>query len=362
MDSQQRSRYVELLNDYIIVGFGIAGLSFCEHLERNNKSFIVFDDDSQQSSMVAGGMYNPVILKRFTLAWNADQQQDYALPFYEDLETKFDESFIVPLKVHRKFASIEEQNLWFESLDKPGLKRYMSKDIKENSNPYVKADFGLGQLDNVGRILVSKLIKAFRKHLENQKSFFYEHFDFDELSIKDGIVSYKGYKAKHIVFATGYGLAVNPLFNSLPLNGSKGELVLIEAPKLKLEVILKSGVFVLPLGKDCYYVGATYNWKDKTNKPSIEAREQILSKLEKFIDVDYKVVDQIAGIRPTVVDRRPLVGRHPKHENVYVLNGMGTRGVLVAPTVSKQLYNFIEEGIELDDEISIERFTAQMES
>ncbi len=356
MDSQQRSRYVELLRDYIVVGFGIAGLSFCEHLERNQKSFIVFDDDSQQSSWVAGGMYNPVILKRFTLAWNAVSQQEYALPFYKSLEEKLNDSFLVPLKVHRKFASVEEQNLWFEAMDKPLMYQFMSSKVLQNDNPRIKAEFGLGQLEGVGRLRVGKLIDAYRKRLEAANSFLFEHFDFTQLRFVADGVQYKGYKAKQIVFATGYGLKSNPLFQELPLQGTKGELILIEAADLKLEAILKAGVFLLPLGSDRYYVGATYNWSDKTNEPSEKAREELLSKLDKLVDVDYKVIDQIAGIRPTVIDRRPIVGNHLVYQNAYVLNGMGTRGVLVAPTLSKQLYDYIEEGAALEPEIDVKRF------
>ena len=42
--------------DYIIVGLGLAGLAFVEELIQANKSFIVFEDDSQTSSLVAGGV------------------------------------------------------------------------------------------------------------------------------------------------------------------------------------------------------------------------------------------------------------------------------------------------------------------
>ncbi len=347
---------MELLRDYIVVGFGISGLSFCEHLERNSKSFIVFDDDSQQSSWVAGGMYNPVILKRFTLAWNAVSQLEYALPFYKSLEQKLNDCFLVPLKVHRKFASIEEQNLWFEAIDKPHMDQFMSSKVLQNENPYVKAPYGLGQLEGVGRLNVRNLIDSYRKRLKALNSFVFEHFDFDQLQFQDSTVSYKGYKAKKIVFATGYGLKSNPLFKELPLQGTKGELVLIESADLKIDTILKAGVFLLPLGDDRYYVGATYNWNDKTNRPSEKAKEELLSKLDKLIEAPYTVIDQIAGIRPTIIDRRPLVGRHLDHQNVFVLNGMGTRGVLVAPTLSKQLYDYIEQGAVLDPEVDVQRF------
>ena len=66
---------------YIIVGIGLAGLAFAEELRKQGKTFVVFEDNSQTSSLVAGGMYNPVILKRFTPVWNAKDQLSEAIPF-----------------------------------------------------------------------------------------------------------------------------------------------------------------------------------------------------------------------------------------------------------------------------------------
>jgi len=74
--------------DYIIVGIGLAGLAFVEELINSQKTFMVFEDNSQTSSLVAGGVYNPVILKRFTPVWNATEQLAVALPFYDALEKK----------------------------------------------------------------------------------------------------------------------------------------------------------------------------------------------------------------------------------------------------------------------------------
>ena len=76
--------------DYIVVGLGLAGLAFIEELIAANKSFLVFEDRSQTSSLVAGGVYNPVILKRYSPVWNAKEQLAVALPFYERLEKKFE--------------------------------------------------------------------------------------------------------------------------------------------------------------------------------------------------------------------------------------------------------------------------------
>ena len=77
---------METTVDYIIVGLGLAGIAFAEELKRQAKTFVVYEDSSQTSSLVAGGMYNPVILKRFTPVWNAKEQLDVAIPFYLSLE------------------------------------------------------------------------------------------------------------------------------------------------------------------------------------------------------------------------------------------------------------------------------------
>ena len=67
-------------------------------------------------------------------------------------------------------------------------------------------------------------------------------------------------------------------------------------------------------------------------------------------------MNHVAGIRPTVKDRRPLVGQHEKYSNLYILNGLGTRGVMIAPYVAEKLFNFIEKGEDLDKEIDVNRF------
>ena len=67
-------------------------------------------------------------------------------------------------------------------------------------------------------------------------------------------------------------------------------------------------------------------------------------------------MNHVAGVRPTVKDRRPLVGRHSEYKNLYMLNGLGTRGVMIAPYVAKELFEFIENDEALDIEIDINRF------
>ena len=133
-----------------------------------------------------------------------------------------------------------------------------------------------------------------------------------------------------------------------------------KSSRLDLDFVLKSKVFIIPLQKGHYLVGATYNWDDKTNSVTKEAREELLEKLNLILNCDFEIVEQRAGIRPTVLDRRPLVGRHQKHANLYILNGMGTRGVIIAPLAARQLFEMIENNKALDPEINIARFNRDL--
>lgn len=342
--------------DYIIVGLGLAGLAFAEQLENNNKSFVVFEDNSQNSSLVAGGVYNPVILKRFTPVWDALDQLKIAMPFYKALEKKLNTKFDFTLDIHRVFTSVEEQNNWFSACDKPFFSDYMIPQIIQNTNQNVNANFGYGKIINTGKIDTEVMLTTYKKHLDNKNLLRNERFDYAALKFKDYLVNYKNITTKHIVFCEGFGVKKNPYFKNVPLQEAKGELLTIHAPELKIDFLLKSSIFIMPLGNHYYKIGATFNWTDKTLLPTEEGKNELLAKLRKIITADFEIVDQKAGIRPTVKDRRPILGKHNIHKQLAILNGLGTRGVMLAPIMARNLFDHLENDQPIDKEIAITRF------
>lgn len=342
--------------DYLVVGLGLAGVSFCEQLEENNKTFHVISDDSQTSSSVAGGLYNPVILKRFTLAWKAKEQLEAAGPFYRTLEKKLGVKLNHPMEITRRFHSIEEQNLWFEAMDKPVLGAFLSGEIRNNSNARIHAPYGFGSVLQTGRVATDTLVRNYLGYLAESGRLTEERFMYHGVQLHEDTIRYKSLAARNLVFTEGFGLRKNPYFNYLPLRGNKGEYVIIEAPELKEDKAIKSGIFCIPLGEHRYKIGANYDRDDLTNRTTERTKVELLRQLGKFIRCDYEVIGQVAGVRPGVVDRRPLVGRHPLESNLYVLNGFGSRGVLIAPYVAPLLYQYIEDGVPLAPEIDIARF------
>lgn len=342
--------------DYLIVGSGLAGIAFAETALENNKSILVFDNYSQQSSKVAGGLYNPVILKRFSEVWEAQEQIDLLNSFYSKLENKLDTKFDFKIPIYRKLFSVEEQNNWFIATDKIGLTPFLSSKLITKKYNGIDSPFNYGEVLQTGYVDTEKLLINYHRFLENENLLLKEEFNYSLLEIDSDFVQYKNIKAKNIIFAEGFGMMANPYFSKLPLDGTKGELLIIKVPNLNLDAVIKTSVFILPLGNDLYKVGATYNWKDKTNLPTEEGKQELLENLKEILNCDFEIIEHLAGVRPTVKDRRPMVGTHPNYERIHLLNGLGTRGVMLAPAMAKALFENLEIEMPLDKTIDIKRF------
>lgn len=342
--------------DYLIIGSGLAGISFAEVALRNDKSILVLDDNSQNSSKIAGGLYNPVILKRFSEVWKAQEQLILMNEFYSFLENKMQCKVDFKRPILRKFFSVEEQNNWFAASDKIALTPFLSTELIAKKYVGIDSPYGYGEVLQTGYVDTALLLNKYKLYLNENNLFQEESFDYDALQIVSDGIQYKNIKAKHIIFAEGFGMHANPYFKHLPLDGTKGELFIIKAPQLDLDVIVNTSVFILPLGDDLFKVGATYNWKDKTDLPTEEGKTELMERIKEIITCDFEIIDHFAGVRPTVKDRRPLVGTHQNHKSIHILNGLGTRGVMLGPATAKALFENIELKIPLDKEINIDRF------
>ena len=64
--------------DYLIIGQGISGTFLSYYLQRENKSFLVIDNNFKSApSRIAAGIINPVTGRRMVTVWMADE----VLPF-----------------------------------------------------------------------------------------------------------------------------------------------------------------------------------------------------------------------------------------------------------------------------------------
>lgn len=346
-----------LKTDYLIVGQGVAGSCLALKLLQENKTFRVIDHFQHNASCVAVGVYNPVVLKRFALIWQAQHQLDLLKVYFEKFEQILHGSYLHPLPTFRILSDENEIHAWRLKAESDGLEPFLNPTIFQDVPENFKMSFGYAEVKQTGRVDLGKCLKDFRKYLENNNLLIKEKFHHNLLKIKEKGISYQNIEAEHIVFCEGFGIKENPYFNYLPIIGVKGEVLKIKTETPVPPAIWKASTFLMPLEGNFAFTASTYDRDDLTPVPSEKGKKEILENLEKFYKGSYEVVDHLASIRPTVRDRRPVIGTHPLYQNVHLLNGMGTRGTLLGPAMAEELYNHLELGKPLDKEADLRRFT-----
>ncbi|PQB03606.1 NAD(P)/FAD-dependent oxidoreductase [Aureitalea marina] len=342
--------------DFIIVGAGIAGTSLAEQLRRRGKSFVIIDSGQATATAVAGGVVNPVVVKRLNPVWRAAEFLKYARSFYWEMSQSLAINFLQELQLHRPFEHVGEQNNWMAVSDRPDLVEFLDTQIQTNRNSGLKADHGMGVVKGTFRLDTTTLLNGYKAWLVSQDLLIQERFEHELLRFERSKWVYKQFEAGRIIFAEGYQVLNNPYWQLDALIPKKGEYLIVHSPQLKLQNMLKGRFFIIPLGDDHYQVGATFAHGDSTLDATDQGTEQMLDYLNQALKVDFEIVDQLVGMRPTVSDRRPLIGKHPQYENMAFLNGMGTRGLLMAPLASKWLLDHLEYGKDLPEEVTLERF------
>ena len=121
--------------DTLIVGFGIAGLSYAEQLRRHKKSFVVVAPEEESASHLAAGIVNPTVLKRFQPCLESPSFLDYAFPFYSDLEQWVQsQMFFILCPYIESLNDIQEQNDWRVAASSTSLEKYLNKQLISKDN------------------------------------------------------------------------------------------------------------------------------------------------------------------------------------------------------------------------------------
>jgi glycine oxidase len=340
--------------DYIIVGQGLAGSAVAVQLLRRGKNILVIDLPSKNnSSRIAAGLFNPVTGKKMVKTWLADKLFPCLHEFYKSVEQHTGTRFFYPTGLYRPFLSIEEQNEWMAKSAEPSLVRYIQSVQLSPFFTHVNDPYGGLLLKQCGYLDTTQYIHAVSSWIRKEGTLLYEDFDFDRLRVGEGI-EYGEVRAGRIIFCQG--VHANPLFDWLPVRPLKGETITIGS-SFHEEVIINRGVYLVP-GRSPgeWRAGATYNFQDDRPGVTPGALQELREKLGELVNFPFEVRDQQWGLRPTTPDRRPLLGTHPEHESIAVFNGLGTKGVSLAPYFSEVLIHSIENRVPLNKEVNIERY------
>jgi glycine oxidase len=348
---------LNLKYDYILVGQGLAGTMLYWFLSRQGKRVCVIDHfNPTSSSNIAAGIIHPVTGRRIVKTWMADTLIPFASKTYTDIEDHFHEKLFFKKDIIELIHSVKEQNDWNNKIASDEMKDYFGKEDMSDLYTDVLVDHPKKiAITKSGWLNIAKMISLFRNKIP-QHDLHDEHFDFNLLQLHDEGVSYKNIDAGKILFCEGPGAVQNPFWKHLPFLLSKGELITIRSDKLNIDHIITKTIFILPLGKNLFKVGSTYSWDELDEIPTEKAKANLMESLKKIMNVPFEVVDHKAAIRPTVKERRPFIGLHHQHSQVGIFNGLGTKGVLLAPFFANHFSEFLDKKTELINEIDVKRF------
>ncbi len=346
----------------IVVGQGIAASALVWHAKQQHLDIIVIDQPKNNiSSSIAAGLYNPITGRTFQKTWLADKIFPYMEKFYREIERETNSKILYPKNIIKPFWNKKEFNFWNSCNN---LNKNYIQIIENHNNINIKPKFGAAKITNSGHVDIKVFLEETKKYLIKNQSYIEDKFEHELLKIDENKIRYKNIIADKIIFCEGIYGCFNPFFKHLPFRPVTGEVIEGKISQ-KLPNMYNREIFILPKENNKIVIGATFKRiEEKINvcfkqdnlrfnnelstsliseirnlSPTSQAYEYLIQKANKIIDLKLELINQKIGIRPCTLDRRPFVGFHPKYRNVGILNGLGTKGVSLAPYMANHLIN-----------------------
>ena len=336
---------------YTIVGQGLAGTILSMRMEERGIPHQVIDDPSvSQSSRIAAGLANPILLKRLKWVRHAEHFWPEAQPFYLSWERKLQAPFTHPVKMWHLFRSVGEINRWQEKAENPLFSPFLGSVLPPSPHERLEAPHGIGVLEELFWLDTALFLKAYRSYLQEKGAY---HAVPAQEVLEKHIWPVRPPEAPLVLCNGHLARQTHPTL-AKAFTPTRGEVLLLEAPAMPADIALHARIFALPLGRKRFKLGASYAHDDLRDSPSAAGREWLLNQWENMYNGPYEVTDHLAGVRPNVADRQPLLGKWQPRK--YLFNGLGSRGVLMGPLLAGHLLAHLEDGAPLAAEWDIDRF------
>jgi len=340
----------------IVLGAGLAGSAVAWHAHWRGWSVAVIDrQDVQSSSRVAAGLVTPITGSRAAVSWRWDDFYPEANLFYPRVERVSNSSFWCVEPALRAFRSESERELyerkWLQ-LESPTNRDSIRASLLTGSVPIgLKAPYGMCCIGPAARLDTCVYLSATRRFFESLNAFHFCNLDcetdifIDSLSTTHTVtIPPLQLAAKNIVFCQGIAARENNFFANLPLHPARGDILEVQSSGVDCDHVLHHDAWFVPIGQHRYLVGATYDrFKSDPAAPSeLQAdrfRSELMQRWESVVSGTFEsgqhtVLGQRWAVRPASYDRHPLMGVHDLHSNAFCLNGLGSKGTLMAPLLA----------------------------
>lgn len=317
----------------LVVGQGLAGTLVSHFALRKDWDVRVIDAGFPSASAVAAGMFNPMSFRRIVEVWEAELHLRCMERTYQEIGEQLGLMLLHRLPIHKCLPNTAYAEAWNEKIPTIPWLQVGAESVPDR-----------GIVHGGGWVDMKALLHGWRALLVAQGRFEARPMTEDDRSAPEGGTW------DAIIDCRGIGLREQPHQVVLDIRSNRGELLTIAASNPGQVVppkdhILNFGKWTLPLGDGRWRLGASYEWNRTDLEPTAETATTLTSALDAALDKvpsDWTIETHDVGLRPVSRDRRPVVGSLPGREGWFVLNGLGTRGVLIGPRWAQHLIGIIE--------------------
>jgi glycine oxidase len=327
--------------DIAIIGQGLAGSMLARELWHRGIDFIVIDRGHEHSSsMAAGGLFYPLSARKIKEVEMGAEQFAQMTKTFQEIESELKISILHEIPSLKLFPP-EELHGWKQAAE-GNLSSVIREIHPRVQHKGLKNGFSGAVIAHSGFVDLPLFLSKMREWLKLQGRLM--ETDARTITGNTPVILNDLLQAEKVIFCEGPAILSNPDLSSVDIRWSKGEWMEIHAPGLDEGFILRSDIFVLPLGNCRFRVGATFSHDTSEEGPTPTGLAELTSKLEKLVDVPFSITLHKAGIRPTTRDRQPVIGPLPPNPDYLVFNGLGSRGVFQGPWYADRLTRFILTG------------------
>lgn len=347
--------------DTVIIGHGLAGATLAWTLRGAGQQVLVVDPNQQSgASHVSAGLITPRSGPKLTLSWGWESAWPRAEKFYRSVEQQTGTCLLRTVPAVR-LCSSEEQFItcWTKANSKTDSPQIRQADPSVNPEWFHHAERAIEQ-PNAAQLNVQKYLETSRLSLVDDQAFRTDILDeANDVEFRPDAVYFPRLKltADRVISCQGYLPYDGLWFNAVRFNPAKGEILRIQTTATVTESrVIHNGIWLAPAGERTFHVGSTFEWSQLDSTPTKSARDELVSKLNEVIRFPYSIVDQVARVRPTMRDFRPVIGFHPDEPRLGILNGLGTKGSLWAPWMAELLNDAIVSGASIPAELDVRRW------
>ena len=306
--------------DYLIVGQGIAGTVLSYKLIKKGYLVKVIDDGHKTaSSNKAAGIVNPITGRSYVKSWMIDELIPEVRNTYKAFESELKGNYYHEHNIVRVLGNIYEENKWSSRLLDDAYTAYIVEDYDTSILDEYYKNVESCAIIKGGRVDLKNLLKDYRNWLIEQDALIESTFKSKHLRIQPRNLYYDDIEVGKIVFAEGVQSIDNQYFPDLPFQPNKGQVLVVKIPNYKIKDIVKYGIFICPIEDNKYWVGSGYEREFEDVNPTKEGRSKLKEQLATILKSnDYKIIEHISGIRPSVKGRKPLLGRSNINSSMFL--------------------------------------------